>query len=96
MGTDPARVRIERSGGFAGLVAATEVSDPDTIRRLLAALPTSSGSPVADAGAADRFVYRFEIERVDRAASPEVLEVGEQSIAPHVRRLLADLLARRA
>ena len=89
MDTGAVRVRIERSGGFAGVTLTAEVSDPEQIARLLVVLPAGEG---AGATPPDRFTYRVEIDRGDEAAPPEVRELSEQALPVETRRLLARLL----
>jgi hypothetical protein len=85
-------IRIERTGGFAGITTVGEVVEPEQARRLLDAL--TGGAPLPHESAVrDGYRFRFRIERGD--AEPEVVELPESGIPAAVRALVTEALRRR-
>lgn len=95
------RVRVERSGGFAGVVvrgeADTAALDDEQAARLrdladrvdLAALSAAAPGP----GRADRFRYDVEV-RDDEPGSTHRVQVGETAVPAELRSLIDHVLRR--
>jgi hypothetical protein len=91
--TDGARrIRIERSGGFAGIGLTNEVTDPDDVRRLSEGI--DARAPTGPSAARDSFVYRFELVDAEGESS-QTVEVPETALSPQTRDLVARLLRAR-
>lgn len=83
------RIRIERSGGFAGIRLSAEATDPDDVRRLGEGIDASAGS--VPSAARDTFVYRFEL--IDAVGEPtQTVEVPEAALSPQAREVVTRLL----
>ena len=96
------RVKLERSGGFAGIKRTVAVDaatlppeDAAELARLVAAadLEHYSETPTDRPGKPDRFIYRLTVEHEGGQRS---VSVGEEAVSPVLRRLLDWLQARQA
>ena len=79
------RIVVTRTGGFAGIVRSTEVTDAKDVERLLTALRAGVASDAPPR--ADGFVFDFAVEGAEGAA-PEQYSVPESTLPSGIRDLL--------
>ncbi|MDQ1530361.1 MAG: Emfourin [Microbacteriaceae bacterium] len=86
------RIRIERSGGVAGLALRAEVVDQRDVNRLLDALATAPPRP-GPSSVRDGFSYRFEVDaEQESGAAPAVYDRAEHELPRPIRELVARVL----